>query len=80
MMIEPPRKFGLRGELEIDNRIHVAIEQRRIPRLVGRVHHPPIEELRAGVKFFAQEAAEEGGRSGAVKAVIVMENAYPHVQ
>ena len=78
MMIEPPGEPGLGGEFEVDNRVDAAIEQSRVPGLIGRVHHAGVHEVGAGMKLFTQETAEESGRGRPVEAMVVMENANPH--
>jgi hypothetical protein len=79
VMIEPPGEARVRRILEIDNRVDVAVEHARFEQLRGFVRQAGIAEIGVRVKLFLYKTAEEGRRSGAVEAMIVIENPHPHV-
>src|SRR5882724_3028323 len=71
VMVEPPRHLRRIRILEIDNRILVAIEQSRFPRLLRAVRHARETKLCVRIKFFAVKTVKKGSRSGSVKAAVV---------
>jgi len=63
VMVEPPRHLRRIRILEIDNRILVAIEQSRFPRLLRAVRHARETKLCVRIKFFAVKTVKKGSRS-----------------
>ena len=51
MMVEPPGQARIGGVLEIDNRVHVAVEISGLKQLVGLVGEPGERELGAGIEI-----------------------------
>ena len=78
-MVEPPGQARVRGVLEIDDGVLVAVEQAVGKKLTRRVRHPGVKEFRARVESVFQKAAEKGRRRGAVETMVVIENSDPHV-
>ena len=78
VMIEPPGQPGIAGIFEVHNGVLIAVEELRLEHLRRLVHHARIGKFRVGVEHAFHEAAEEGRRSRAVEAVIVIEDAEPH--
>ena len=79
MMIEPPGQAGVGRILEIDDGVDIAVEHGGLEQLRGFMGQAGIDEVGAGIEFFSDKTAEEGRRGGAVEAMVVIENANPHV-
>ncbi len=57
---------------EVDDGVDVAVEQFGLEQLFGFVGQTGVVELGARVELGVEKTAEEGGRSGPVKAMVVM--------
>jgi hypothetical protein len=77
-MVKPPIEFAVRGILEVDDSVDVAIKEVIREDVAGLVGHSCISELRSRGYRFLQETAEEGGRSRSVEAVVVVEHSDKH--
>ena len=78
VMIEPPGQARVGGVLEIDDGVLVAVEHASLKQPLRFVRQAGEGEFRAGMEPAFDEAAEEGRGGGAVEAVVVIEDAYPH--
>src|SRR4051794_17889744 len=78
VMIEPPGELFIIGIFEIHYGIFVAVEEAVLEDLGGAMGHAGVLKLGIRMNSAADEAAEEGGRSRPIKAVIVVEDSKPH--
>ena len=75
MMIEPPRQFGRRRVLEIDNGILVTVEHSFVKKIAWSMQESAIFNVRSAIDSFVVKPAEYGRRSDAVKTMAMIENA-----
>src|SRR5579859_23415 len=79
VMVKPPRQAVAGGILKIDDGVLIAVENTLIKELTGPVHHPRVIKMRLGINAGAIETREHGGRTGAIKTLIVKANADSHL-
>ena len=78
MMVEPPGQPLVVGVLEVHDGVLVPLEEVVGKGLVGLVGHAEQPETGPGVDPGGVEAHEDGGRAGAVEAVVMIENVADH--
>ncbi len=78
VMVEPPCQVRIARVLEVDDRILVTIEERIFEELGGFMGHAGVGKLCIVMEGAALKTAEEGGRSGPVETMVVIENSYAH--
>ena len=78
VMVKPPGQAVAWGIFEIDDGVFIAIENTYVKQLPGPVHHPGVVELGLGINAGAIETREHGGRTGAIKTLIVKADADSH--
>jgi hypothetical protein len=79
MMIEPPGQIRVRCVLEVDDRINIAVKKAVFKQLIGPMRQTRVVKFRLRIKALFEEPADERCRRGAVKAVIVIQDANIHL-
>ena len=75
-MVEPPVEARVAGIFKIDDRVLIAVKKLIRERLARLVYHSGETEFRARIEGRLDEAAEKRGGSGAVEAMIVMQDSH----
>jgi hypothetical protein len=73
-MVKPPSQLFVVRILEIDNLIFIPVEKRILEDLRRFVRHSRVFELGPWVYLSANKAAEKRSGSGAVEAMVVVED------
>jgi len=80
MMVEPPCQARIRGVLEVDDCVLIAIEKAVIEMLRRGGGHAREVELGARMKSALHETRKKRSRGRAVEAMVVMQDSYLHVR
>ena len=59
VMIKPPGQVGMSRIFEIDNRIHIAVKQVILEKLVGPMRQPGIHKIRILIELATQKTRDE---------------------